>query len=151
MVRAAWVSVYKYLFVWESDRLNFCFCGCVCVRKCVSVSLTDTSRAICHGARSTSAGCQGTSCFLTRYMIHEQLSIMNAAVPLILLAWTPAFQTLSNNMRKNCIFARMKRESVFLWDVRLIIKYVIPISGLAAPLSTIVDLSASCKGMLSEA
>lgn len=44
---------------------------------------------------------------------------------------TPAFQILSlNNMQKNCIFARMKRKSVFPWDVRNIIKYVIPISGM---------------------
>lgn len=58
---------------------------------------------------------------------------------------TPAFQILPlNNMRKNCIFAWMKRKSVFPWDVRNIIKYVIPISGLAAPLSTIVDVSAAC-------
>lgn len=58
---------------------------------------------------------------------------------------TPAFQILSlNNMQKNCIFARMKRKSVFPWDVRNIIKYVIPISGLAALLSTIVDVSAAC-------
>lgn len=39
----------------------------------------------------------------------------------------------------------MKRKSVFPCDVRHIIKYVIPISGLAAPLSTIVDLSAPCR------
>lgn len=130
----------------QCECLNVCVWVCMSVKVCVS-ALTDTSHAICHGAGSTSAGCQGTSRFLTRYMIHEQLSIMNAATPLILLAEELLlFQILSlNNMRKNCIFARMKGESVFPWDVRNIIKYVIPISGLAAPLSTIVDLSAACR------
>lgn len=57
---------------------------CMSVKVCVS-TLTDTSHAVCHGAGRTSVGCQGTSCFLTGYIIHEQLSIMNAAMPLILL------------------------------------------------------------------
>lgn len=53
---------------------------------CVCVSLNDTSGALCHSAGSTSAGCQGNNCFLNQYMIHEQVSIMNAAVSLILLS-----------------------------------------------------------------
>lgn len=76
------VFVYKYLFVWVYEQQIVL----VCVHdSSVCVPLNDTSGAICHSAGSTSAGSQGTNCFLNQYMIHEQLSIMNAAVSLILL------------------------------------------------------------------
>lgn len=78
--------MYKYPCLCRCIRESLSFCVYVCTPVCVCVSaLTDTSRAICHGTGSTSVGCQGISSFLTQYIIHEQLSIMNAAIPLILL------------------------------------------------------------------
>lgn len=55
------------------------------LRQCVCDSAL-TVHATCHSAGSTSAGCERTSCFLTPFAIHKQLSIMNAAVTFILLA-----------------------------------------------------------------
>ena len=133
-MRVFWVCVG----VWEAEFV------------CVSVLwLTQTSLYVTVlGVHQR--GCQGTSSLFDS--IHDTwAAIYNECHrATYLISSAPSLQIHAPQITcvRNGTFARMTfGESVFPWDVRRIMKSVIPISGLAVPLCAIVDLSSAFRGL----
>ena len=135
-------------------RKNLCLslCGCMRGRVCVCVSvlwLTQTSLYV-TALEVHQRGCQGTSLLFDS--IHDTWAAIynECRRAAYLISSAPSLQIHAPQITcvRNGTFARMTWwGSVFPWDVRRIMKSVIPIAGLTVPLSAIVDLSSAFGGL----